>query len=256
VNCDDTQRLLHAYADGELDLSAALALEQHLEECEACGRAHAELRGLRASLAGGAPYFEPPPGLRDRIRSAVRGAAEAPRPPRALPWRWLAIAASLAFLSLAGWDSIRLLTPRPADDLLMRELVGSHVRSQMLASHRVDVESGDQHTVKPWFEDKLDFSPPVPDLKEHGFELLGGRLDYLGGRPVAALVYRRRQHHINLYVWPSPDAAGAPTTSRNRGFSLCRWTQGGLTFSAISDVNEADLQEFARRFLDATRETR
>jgi len=128
---------------------------------------------------------------------------------------------------------------------LTQELVASHVRSQMLPSHRFDVASSDAHTVKPWFEGKLDFSPPVKDLVAQGFPLIGGRLDYLHGRAVAALVDERRKHSISLFISPSsPGDAAAPKTATWQAFHLLQWTRSGMTFCAVSDLNEGELQEF------------
>jgi anti-sigma factor RsiW len=130
---------------------------------------------------------------------------------------------------------------------LTQELVAGHVRSQMLPSHRFDVASSDPHTVKPWFEGKLDFAPPVKDLAGQGFPLIGGRLDYLHNRPVAALVYQRRKHTINLFIWPSPPGSGPATKkTTHNGYNLLKWTKSGMTFWAVSDLNERELQEFAR----------
>jgi anti-sigma factor RsiW len=246
VNCDETRRLLHGYVDGELDLPAALALEEHLRDCAACAQAHAALRDLRAAVQGADLYHPAPPALRDRVRAAIRRDGEAGRAPRKFPWRGLAVAASLAFVLLAGWDTVRALAPRPADDRVAEALVAGHVRAQMLDSHRVDVESSDQHTVKPWFEGKVDFAPPVFDLRKVNVELIGGRLDYVNNRPVAVLVYRERKHHIDLYVWPSAGGAAGPSSSSRQGYHMIRWAQGGLTFWAVSDINEADLQLFVQ----------
>jgi anti-sigma factor RsiW len=151
----------------------------------------------------------------------------------------------------AGWGLSRVLLPRPDDAFLTRELVAGHVRSQMLPSHRFDVASSDPHTVKPWFEGKLDFSPPVKDLAGQGFPLIGGRLDYLHNRPVAALLYQRRKHSINLFLWPSsPGDEVAPATATQQGFRMIRWMKSGMTFWAVSDLNMGELQEFVRLIRD------
>jgi anti-sigma factor RsiW len=240
--------------DGELDLLKSLEVEQHLQGCPACAQAHQALEAVRATLQGGALSFEPPPDLQDRIQAAVRRAARARPAPRPLRWWWPAVAASLAFVALAGWGLVHLLPPRSADALLTDGLVASHVRSQMLPGHRVDVESSDQHTVKPWFEGKLDFSPPVYNLAGVGFPLVGGRLDYLDHRPVAALVYRRREHLINLFVWPTEQGPEtAPKTLTRQGYHLLHWTQSGMTYWAVSNLNEGELKEFAQLIQDKSR---
>jgi anti-sigma factor RsiW len=158
----------------------------------------------------------------------------------------MAIAASLAFAVLAGSTLTRFLPSRPeASALVVDELLANHVRSQMLSSHLVDVESSDQHTVKPWFEGKLDFSPAVVDLKDQGFTLLGGRVDYVGRRPVAALVYQRRKHVINLFLWPAQGSQATPSVLTQQGFHFISWTHAGMAYRAISDLNEDELKEFA-----------
>ncbi len=131
-------------------------------------------------------------------------------------------------------------------DLVLDELVSSHIRSLMV-EHLVDVVSSDQHTVKPWFSGKVDFSPPVKDLSADGFPLVGGRVDYVGGRPVAVIVYKRRLHIINVFIWPSANESGEGSRYLVRqGYRLRRWTHGGLTFWAVSDVNDADLDTLAQ----------
>jgi anti-sigma factor RsiW len=251
VNCQETQTLIHGYLDGELDLIKSLQIEQHLQECSACAQAHASLQAVREAIKDGSLYFQPPSDLRRRIRSSVRKARDAGPAPGVLPRRLLAVAASLALITTAGWGLVRVLPARSADAFLTQELVANHVRSQMLPSHRFDVASSDSHTVKPWFEGKLDFSPPVKDLAVQGFPLVGGRLDYLHDRPVAALVYQRRKHSINLFVWPLiPGTETAARTVTRQGYHLVQWTQSGMICWAVSDLNTHELQEFVRLFQD------
>jgi anti-sigma factor RsiW len=247
VNCPETQTLIHGYVDGELDLMTSLEIEQHLQECSACANAHMSIHSVRAAINDGSLYFQPPSDLRKRIQSSVRSASHEEPTRRLPPRRLLAVAASLALITAAGWALVRVLPARSADAFLTQELVANHVRSQMLPSHRFDVASLDPHTVKPWFEGKLDFSPPVKDLAVEGFPLVGGRLDYIRGRPTAALVYQRRKHSINLFIWPStPGSETATRTMTRQGYHLFQWTQSGMTHWAVSDLNDRELQEFAR----------
>jgi anti-sigma factor RsiW len=242
------QPLLHGYVDGELDLVKNLEIEQHLQGCPACAQKQAQLQALRATIQTGAPYWKPPPGLQRRVQVAVRRAAKGRAGRRPLPRHWLALAASLMFIVGGGWGLASLLAPRPAEETLTRELVSSHVRSQLLAEREaVDVKSSDQHVVKPWFQGKLDFAPWVRDLKGQGFPLIGGRLDYLDNRPVAALVYKRNKHYINLFIWPSNQGDDLTLRAMTRqGFRLVHWTQGGMNYWAVSDLEVGELQEFAR----------
>jgi anti-sigma factor RsiW len=245
LKCPETQALIHGYVDGELDLMKCLEIEQHLEACPACAQAHASLQAVRAAVQNSSLYFQTPPGLAKRVQSSLRGASHAHRTQGVIPRRLLAVAASLALVTAGGWGLLRALPGRSADEFLTQELVASHVRSQMLPSHQFDVASSDAHTVKPWFEGKLDFSPPVKDLVAEGFPLVGGRLDYLHGRAVAALLYQRRKHSINLFIWPSsPSDEGAPKTVTRQGFHILQWTGSGMTFCAVSDLTEGELQEF------------
>jgi len=251
LKCPETQTLIHGYVDGELDLMKCLEIEQHLEACPACAQAHAGLQAVRAAVQNSSLYFQTPPGLAKRVQSSLRGASHADRTPGMSPRRLLAVAASLALVATVGWGLLRALSVRSADGFLTQELVASHVRSQMLPSHQFDVASSDAHTVKPWFEGKLDFSPPVKDLVAQGFPLIGGRLDYLHGRAVAALVYQRRKHSINLFIWPSsPGDEAAPKRETRQGFHMFQWTRSGMTFWAVSDLNEGELQEFVRLIQD------
>lgn len=247
MNCQDAQNLIHGYLDGELDLVKSLEVEQHLQDCPACSRSYRNQQALHASIqaSAGALYYRPPASLRKRIQSSVKQANQAAAP-RVLPWRWLGLAASLAAVLFVVWGVTRSFSSLPADDRLFDEVIASHVRA-LMPSHLTDVASSDQHAVKPWFNGKLDFSPAVVDLVDQGFPLIGGRLDYLDNRPVAALVYKRQQHVINLYVWPSTETAGAnPQTESLQGFHVIHWDQSGMNYWVVSDLNESELAEFVR----------
>jgi anti-sigma factor RsiW len=246
VSCQEAQDLLHGYLDGELDLVRSLELEQHLQTCPSCSYAYQNQQALRAAIRTGSLYFTPPVHLQKRVRSAVRSASHVTGRPRLWSWRWLSIAASLAFVALMLWRLVPGLPGSSSDDRLTQELIAGHVRSLMV-SHLTDVPSSDQHTVKPWFEGKLDFSPPVADVTEQGFPLVGGRLDYIGERPVAAVVYRHQQHVINLFIWPAPHEKDVGESMLTRqGFQLIHWAKAGMSYWVVSDLNARDLQAFVR----------
>jgi anti-sigma factor RsiW len=251
LNCRGIRTLIHGYVDGELDLMTSLRVERHLQRCPECAQAQANLQEIRASIKSSDLQTQTPPGLAKRLQSAVRQASRAGRPRLLRTGPLLAVAASLALMMTAVWGLPRVRLSRPDDSFLIREVVAGHVRSQMLPSHQFDVASADPHTVKPWFEGKLDFSPPVKDLADQGFPLVGGRLDYLHNRAVAALVYQRRKHSINLFTWPSsPDDEGMPRTAARQGFHLIRWTGSKMTYWAVSNLNEGELEEFVRLIQD------
>ena len=247
MSCEGMQTLIQGYVDGELDLLDNLRAEEHLKDCTVCARDRQNHRALRLAFAGGSLYFSAPATLRGRIRSAVRASGNEEPRPASLSWRWMAAAATFALLAITIWGVVLLRSGPARDDLLGQEIVAGHIRS-MMAGHLTDVASSDQHTVKPWFDGRLDFAPPVKDLAPMGFPLVGGRLDYVGSRPVAALVYQRRQHFINLFVWPSADESD----SRNRmvvrqGYDLIHWSRAGMVYWAVSDLNMNELQEFAEK---------
>ena len=243
--CNEIADLLHPFADGELDLVRSLAVERHREACPACAAAVKELQALRGALAEPALYHRAPATLRDRVRASLPPASRTRAAARPFPWRSLAIAASLAFVAALTWGTLRGLPLPSADERVAEQVVASHVRSLMLPGRDVDVASSDQHTVKPWFNGRLTFSPPVKQLDGAGFELVGGRLDYLDRQKVAALVYKRRSHVINLFVWPAADrSARPPRTLTVEGYHVIHWSDGDLIYWAASDLNEAELREF------------
>ena len=204
---------------------------------------------LRGAIREQMPALAAPDTLRQRVRGAVRDAASESRRPRfmtARVKRWLALAASLAVVTSGGWW---LGVSRATATALADQVLASHVRS-LMPGHLTDVLSSDQHTVKPWFNGKIDYSPPVPDFAGQGFPLIGGRLDYVGGRPVAALVYGRRQHIINVFLWPvsagSRAGEGGGSASRSRqGYHELHWTSGDYTYWVASDLALPELEQFA-----------
>jgi len=197
-------------------------------------------------IARDATYYRAPEALRTRIRAAVR--ADARSRARPMMWRWGGLAAAFATVALVSWN-VAMLQGRGSDEeRLAAEVSTAHVRSLMAENHLNDVISTDQHTVKPWFEGKLDFAPAVTDLAQAGYALMGGRLDYLDGRPVAALTYHHRLHVVNLFEWPAAGGSDAPPQllSRN-GYAIAHWRRGGLEYWAVSDIASADLLAFAKR---------
>jgi anti-sigma factor RsiW len=248
MNCQQAKQLMDACADRELDAAAVLELEQHLQSCASCALVWRNLQTLKKSLKQDALHFKAPAELRQRIKAELPSPAEAVPQWRTWRWSWLAAATSGAFAACVASLLIFTLTRPSSQQQLAREIVSSHVRS-LMADHVTDVASTDQHTVKPWFAGKLDFSPPVKDLTAQEFPLIGGRLDYVDGRSVAALVFQRNKHIINLFVWPADKAdAKATPVAPIQGYNAIRWVKGGMVFWAVSDLNEKELMGFAQNF--------
>jgi len=244
VACQETNNLIEAYADGELDLSSSLEIERHLADCEVCAAVLKNHQTLRSALGGASLYYDVPPRLNSRVRSAVRKQAKVFAMGLLPAWRWVAVAAPVVPIAILAWALVTVSrTPSPGD-LLNQEIVSAHVRS-LMGAHLTDFPSSDQHTVKPSFNGRIDFSPEVKDLWSEGFALLGGRLDYVDRRPVAALIYQHRRHLINLFIWPSEDGAGERAVETSlRGYNLIRWTHSGMHYSAVSDLNPTELRGF------------
>jgi anti-sigma factor RsiW len=244
MSCAKPRELIHAYLDRELDVVRSVEMEEHLRECTTCADAYQAQRSLCSELSVQELSFKAPPSLHKRIRKALRVEAKAEGPSWAVGWRWRSAAVPVAAVAVLALTLLPLLR-RGGDDRLIDAVISGHVRSLMV-EHLTDVASSDKHTVKPWFDGKLDFSPVVVDLADHGFPLLGGRLDYLGDRPVAALVYGSHKHFINLFVWPTATSSPAPERTLSRhGFTVIHWSISGMTYWAVSDLNTAELGEFA-----------
>jgi len=257
MNCQDVQNLLHPYSDGELDLVRNLEIEQHLSTCPACAEQEKSLQSLRAVLSAPSLYYVAPAALRTRLQVAPASSSavvERQRFARGENWMWATIAAGILLLVGVSVTLGVLLsrTTETAGGRLENWVIASHVRS-LQVSHLTDVVSSDRHTVKPWFRDKLDFSPQVPDLSAEGFPLSGGRLDYLDERPVAALVYQRGKHALNVFTWPAGENGDKPVLDFSRqGFHLRVWQHSGMNYWAISDLNDEDLDQFVRLFQEHT----
>jgi anti-sigma factor RsiW len=247
MNCAEIKPLLHAHADGELDLVRSLEVEQHLKACATCAAEKKSIQSLRDALRQGDFAFRAPDALRKEIRRMARGEeparevlADGHRPRPTGLWLWKLIAAGATAFAVV---TILLRPGISSHDQLLDEVVASHVRS-LQASHLMDVASTDQHTVKPWFDGKLDFAPSVKDFADQGFSLLGGRLDYLDGRPVAALVYRRDKHLINVFIWPAA-TTGTREIRNYHGYNAITLDIGTFHYCLVSDVEEKQLEQLA-----------
>jgi anti-sigma factor RsiW len=237
---------LDTYLDGELAPADAHELEAHLAGCAECARARDGRLELRAAITSRIPAFQAPLALRRRVQEALEAAVvTAPPPrPRVRGWRLpLALAASLAAVAFGSWN---LALRHAAAEALADDVLASHVRS-LMPGHLTDVPSSDQHTVKPWFNGRLDYSPPVYDFTGQGYPLLGGRLDYVDGRTVAVLAYGRRQHLINVFLWPAARSLGDGDGMRDRqGYHLLHWTAAGYAYWVASDLGPGELHGFVR----------
>jgi len=240
--------MLGAYLDGELDANAEFQMRSHLEICPDCPQAYRRLNLLKQDITNAGLHYTAPEELRVRISNSLALTRKMTLVVDTTRRQWLALAASVLVAVCLGLIIYVLRSRQARSQLLAEQVVSSHVRA-MMGTHLVDVPSSDQHTVKPWFNGKLDFSPPVKDLTKAGFVLLGGRIDYFANHRAAALVYERRKHVINLFIWPSTGVSNAIFTDKVlNGYNVIEWTEGEMTFCAVSDLNLRELRQFVELF--------
>jgi len=250
MNCAECEVLLHALLDGELDAGHARDVEAHVAQCSACAEKLRAFRAVRGAMSAANLKEAAPASLRSRIEAAIPAPRVADGQKIARPSRRMFFGgfAAGAALSAAAAASLFLAVIRnDQEQTIADEVVSAHIRS-LQAGHLMDVETSDQHTVKPWFDGKLDVAPPVVDLTAEGFTLLGGRLDYIGGEPVASVVYRRRKHIINLFVARHLGQTHALVTANTvQGYNVRHWSDQGLDYWAVSDLDGEELGEFVQK---------
>lgn len=243
MTCDFSPTAVHGYFDGELDAVRAADFERHLEVCVACRNSLEQMESLRRRIRRSALSEQASPEFREKITQQLGLAYNGPARETSA-WRWLLVPAfGLIAVAAVFWAALALVQPHTNSAQITAELIDAHVRS-LQPGHLTDVISTDQHTVKPWFDGKLDFIPPVADYSEQGFPLEGGRLDVVDGHNVAALIYGRRKHTINLFIWPERGADVLSGSSGSRqGYNWLLWKRGVNRFCLVSDVSLADLHE-------------
>jgi anti-sigma factor RsiW len=260
MTCDETEILLHALIDGELDAGHARDVETHVAACPACAEKLKAFRAMRETMVQARLKDAAPAHLRNRIEAALAVPAAAVSTPRQ---SWLAsvraswknffggFAVGTALSAAVAASLVIAVVRNDQNQQIASDVVSAHLRS-LQAGHLTDVETSDQHTVKPWFNGKLDVAPPVIDLTAQGFTLIGGRLDYINGQPVASIVYRRRKHVINLFVAQQLGAAVHGVKDEIvQGFNIRHWSESGLDLWAVSDIDAGELDEFGQKFTAA-----
>jgi len=247
MTCDEAETLLHALIDGELDAGHSRDVEAHVAGCPRCVAALADYREMSKAIAGANLRYSAPLELRRRIEASLPQALpQTSAPNRRSVIRGFAMGSAVSALAATGLVAIVLRNDD--EQRLLSEVVTAHLRS-LQAGHLIDVVSTDQHTVKPWFNGKLDVSPPVINLTAQGFTLIGGRLDYVDARAIGAVVYRRRQHVINLFVAQTANTERRPAKMETmQGFNVRRWSEQGMNFWAVSDIAPDELAEFGEKF--------
>jgi anti-sigma factor RsiW len=255
MTCDEAEVLLHALIDGELDAGHTRDIENHVAGCPRCAAALRDYREMSKAMAGPGMRYNAPPALRERIEAALPKPQALPqplaRPNRRAVLRGFAMGSAVSAMAATGLVAIVLR--RDDVERIQSEMVSAHLRS-LQAGHLTDVISTDQHTVKPWFNGRLDVAPPVADLTAQGFTLIGGRLDYVDARAIGALVYKRQQHIINLFVAQTANTERrAARIDTVRGFNIRHWSDRGLDYWAVSDLAKDELADFGEKFEAMTR---
>ncbi len=250
MTCDDARSRLDALLDGELSPSDAAAVQQHLGECSACARAFEQLRAASHWLREGLVHYQAPDVLKASIQRALREQQTAARPRRTVV-RWLMLAAAGVAIAVASSAITYAVARRGSRSASVAgEVLASHIRS-LMPGHLIDVASNDTHNVKPWFDGRVNLSPAVPPLDSANFVLVGGRLDYVDSHAAAVVVYRRRQHVINVYSWPESGADEATRQTSSNGYHLVYWRRAGIEYWAASDLNPAELAQFVALYARA-----
>jgi anti-sigma factor (TIGR02949 family) len=256
VSCELTRSVLHGYLDGELDAARAAEFECHLLSCPQCVAELEAQETLRSAIQGAGLRERAPEKLRRNLQAAIGGAtASGTEPARTVtpirprssvrPTWWLTLAAAAVLVIVLGTRFLPNLTQSHRGDEMTAAIVDAHLRS-LQPGHLEDVISTDQHTVKPWFDGRIDFAPPVHDFVSDGFPLQGGRLDVVRGKTVAVLVYGRRKHIINVFIWPTAERDTTPQQGSQLGYNWIDWRKGGMELVAISDVSAPDLTELQK----------
>lgn len=255
MNCDDSRIYLPAYLDDELDVAENLRVQKHLAECRECRQAQDQQLALRSALRDPQLYAHPSADFSKRVQASLHQAAKEEARSQRHAWAdwlrigslgWVPAAAALVIVATVATLIVINGMRSSHEQVIASAVLTGHIRS-LQGDHLVDVPSSDRHTVKPWFQGKLDFSPPVPDLSEMNWPLIGGRLDYVDGRPVAALIYRRRMHNINVFVWPNHSSADSTIKEEDaQGYQILHWNGAEMTYWVVSDLNREELLDLAR----------
>jgi mycothiol system anti-sigma-R factor len=249
VRCELTATHLHAYLDGELDAAGAASFERHLHTCSECAAALRVEESLRRALSGAQLYERAPESLRKKMLAELPSRSSEKTADGLSPWfRWTALAAVVLLAGFFGKEVLRTIQTRTGAATMASAVVDAHLRS-LQPGHLFDVPSSDQHTVKPWFDGKIDFAPTVRDFTDGGFPLLGGRLDVIDGQTAAALVYGRRKHIINVFLLESPGTAAISGSGEQHGYKWVAWQKDGFTYVAVSDTSASDLEQLRDLFL-------